>query len=218
MTVLVMLALGIAGCGKTARTTGHTGERPTSQACASDGVSDACRRYLERVAGAPGIRLSTHGASQVTASCAAAARVTRIKVVCPPLVPADGVVSDPRFYGPQLVDRSSYSVSINNGQNPGHIHWEFGAGRAPATRFWYFDRRNWDAPPPKHPPRRFAARRYLGHLITLYRFPDSDGQLEGHDAAFATKDGITYFASIHGRTHDAADIAILLAVLLASNR
>ena len=216
MTVLTMVGLVSMGCGGTAGK--PTNERGTSAACAAGGGADACLRFLERVVGVRSIRLSAHIAPQVTASCAAAARMTHIKVVCPPVVPADGVVNDPRLYGPQIVDRRSYSISINNGQVPGHIHWEIGAGRGATTGLSEFDRSNWDAPLPTHPARRIAERRHLGRLITLYRFPDSDGQLEGHDAAFASEDGITYFVSIHGHAHDDADIAMLLAILLARNR
>jgi hypothetical protein len=142
--------------------------------------------------------------------------MTRLKVVCPPLVPTGGVVRDHDLYGPQIVTGRSYSVSINNGQNPGHIHWEFGATRGPETHLWVFDRRNWEAPPHTHPARLLAKVRYFRHVITLYRFPDNDGQLEGHDAAFATKDGVSYFVSIHGHTHDDGDLAMLLAILARS--
>jgi hypothetical protein len=134
-------------------------------------------------------------------------------VPCPPLVPAGGVVSDHELCGPQLVTQRSYSISINNGQNPGRVHWEVGAIRGAARALWIFDRSNWEALPPKYPARLIGQRRYLGHDVTLYRFPDSDGQLEGHDAAFATKHGVTYFVSIHGHTHDDGDIAMLLAIL-----
>ena len=149
-------------------------------------------------------------------TCAAAAGMTRMRVVCPPVVPAGGVVRIPGIeplYGPQIVTRRSYSVSINNGDTEGYIHWEFGAIRGPATRLWVFDRANWAALPPKHPAVRVSERDYGGHLISIWRFPDNDGQLEGHDAAFATLHGISYFVSIHGHTHDDADIAMLLAVL-----
>jgi len=142
--------------------------------------------------------------------------MTQLRVVCPPLAPTGGVVSDPDLYGPQIVNRQSYSVSINNGQNPGRIHWEFGAISGPQTRLWVFDRSNWDAPPNTPPARLIGTHTYLGHLITLYRFPDNDGQLEGHDAAFATEHGVSYFVSIHGHTHDDGDIAILLAILARS--
>jgi hypothetical protein len=111
------------------------------------------------------------------------------------------------------VDRRSYSVSINNGQNPGHIHWEFGAIRGATQALWIFDRSNWDTNPPKHPAHAIATRSYLGHSVTIYRFPDADGQFEGHDAAFATENGVSYFVSIHGHTHDDADVAMLLAIL-----
>lgn len=170
-------------------------------------------RFLARAVRVTSIRLTTTVPRQVTASCAAAARKTQQEVVCPPLVPARGVVSNPELYGPQIVDRRSYSVSIDNGQNPGRIHWEFGAIRGPQTRLWVFDRSNWAAPPSTHPAHLIGKRDYLGHVIRLYRFPDEDGQLEGHDAAFATERGVSYFVSIHGHTHDDGDIAMLLAIL-----
>ena len=147
-----------------------------------------------------------------------AARSTRLHVVCPPLVPAGGVVRGSDLSGPQVVTKDSYSVSINNGQNPGRIHWEFGAIRGPATKLWVFDRRNWAATPPVHPARLLAERHAHGYTISLYRFPENDGQLEGHDAAFATAGGVSYFVSIHGYTHDLADVAMLEAVLLSSRR
>ena len=170
-------------------------------------------RFLDRAVRVTSIRLTTTVPRQVTASCAAAAHKTELNVVCPLLVPAGGVVSDPELSGPQIVDRRSYSVSINNGQNPGRVHWEFGAIRGPQTRLWVFDRGNWAAPPRTPPARLLGRRDYLGHVIWLYRFPDDDGQLEGHDAAFATERGVSYFVSIHGHTHDDGDIAMLLAIL-----
>jgi len=122
-------------------------------------------------------------------------------------------VGDADLYGPQIVNRDSYSVSINNGENPGHIHWEFGAIKGPETRLWVFDRRDWAGSPHPSPARLVRTAEYFGHRIRVYRFPDNDGQLEGHDAAFATEDGVSYFVSIHGHTHDDGDIAMLLAIL-----
>ncbi len=180
------------------------------------GSPAACLRFLDRAAHVTSIRLSTTIPAQVKASCAAAARMTQLEVVCPSLIPAGGVVTDHELYGPQIVNRGSYSVSINNGQNPGHIHWEFGAIKGSETRLWVFDRSNWDTLPPKHPAQLIGKRNLLGHLVTLYRFPDNDGQLEGHDAAFATEHGVSYFVSIHGHTHDDGDIAMLLAILARS--
>jgi hypothetical protein len=159
------------------------------------------------------LHLTTGVPDQVTTSCRAAAKRTALRVVCPPVVPAGGVVRDPELYGPQIVTHRSYSISINNGQNPGRTHWEIGAIRGPAPQLWVFDRANWDSTPPKRAAKRLGARRYLGQLVTLWRFPDSDGQLEGHDAAFTTRGGVTYFVSIHGHNHDDADIAMLLAIL-----
>ena len=66
-------------------------------------------RFLDRAVRVTSIRLTTAVPRQVTASCAAAARQTQQEVVCPPLVPARGVVSNPELYGPQIVNRRSYS-------------------------------------------------------------------------------------------------------------
>ncbi len=142
--------------------------------------------------------------------------MTRIRVVCPPVVPAGGVVRLPgadQLYGPQIVTPRSYSVSINNGTNNGYIHWEFGAIQGPTTQLWVFDRANWEALPPKHPAVQVSERDYGRYRISIWRFPENDGQLAGHDAVFATEHGISYFVSIHGHTHDDGDIAMLLAVL-----
>jgi hypothetical protein len=213
--VAVLAAVGLAstGCGASHERRGQADQRTKSTACAAGGVPEGCLRFVERAVEVRSIRLSANVAWQVKASCAAAARMTRIEVICPPVVPAGGVLNNPELYGPQIVDRRSYSVSINNGQNPGRIHWEFGAIKGPATQLWVFDRSEWAATPPKHPASLIGDRRRLGHLITLYRFPDNDGQLEGHDVAFATEGGISYFVSIHGHRTDDADIAMLLAIL-----
>lgn len=128
-------------------------------------------------------------------------------------MPADGVTSERDLYGPQVLARDAYTLSFNNGQVPGHIHWEVGAGTLAGVATAEFDERDWDAPAPKQPVRLIGGERCAGHLVTIYRFPQSDGQLEGHDVALATADGITYFASVHGYTNDAADVAMLLAIL-----
>ena len=184
-------------------------------ACVSGRPPSGCLRLLERVVGEGRVQLTTRVPEQVAASCRAAARATRLAIACPVVVPAGGVVADRNLYGPQIVSANTYSVSLNNGQNPGRIHWEFGAIRGPARRLWVFDRGNWAAPPSTPPANRIGQRRYLGYRITLYRFPDQDGQLEGHDAAIASKRGISYFVSLHGHADDRADIAILVSILSA---
>jgi hypothetical protein len=185
-------------------------------ACATGGAAAACLRFLDREVGVSSMRLTAHVPPQVDTTCAVMARMTDLRVICPPLVPAGGVVSDRDLYGPQIVDHRSYSMSINNGQNRGRVHWEIGATTAPARALWIFDRSDWDAMPPKRPARLVGERQYLGHVVRLYRFPNSDGQLEGHDAALASVHRVTYFVSIHGHSHDDADMAMLLAILARS--
>jgi hypothetical protein len=211
VVAIVFSALLLAGCGAGKQRISSTGQ--SYRACGARGAPTDCLRFLDRTVGVTSIQLTANVPRQVTATCAQTARLTQLPVTCPPLVPAGAVVNDHQLYGPQLTDRRSYSISINNGQNPRRIHWEIGAIKGPACALWIFDRSNWDALPPKRPARLIGKRRYLGQVVTLYRFPNSDGQLEGHDAAFATKHGVTYFVSIHGHTHDDGDIAMLLAIL-----
>ena len=207
VVAIVLSALLLAGCG--AGKQRISTNAPSYRACGARGDPTACLRFLDRTVGVTSIRADRERPRQVTATCVQTARLTQLPVTCPPLVPAGGVVTDRELYGPQLADRRSYSISINNGQNPRRIHWEIGAIKGPARALWIFDRSNWDALPPKPPVRLTSDRRDLGQVITLYRFQDSDGQLEGHDAALATKHGITYFVSIHGHTHDDGDWCIV---------
>jgi hypothetical protein len=102
-----------------------------------DGVPGVVPRYVEGVARVRSIKLTSKIPLEVRQSCAAAARMTRISVICPPVIPAGGVVTNPggeQLYGPQIVTPRSYSVSINNGTNQGYIHWEFGAIQGSATQ------------------------------------------------------------------------------------
>jgi hypothetical protein len=186
-TVAVAFAAALGGCGVTS---GH---------------SD---RHAAR-----GLELTNSVSPPVRAACAEAARATRIRVVCPSLVPADGVTSESDLYGPQVLTPDVYTLSFNNGQVPGHIHWEAGAGTLAGIATAEFDERDWDAPEPKQPTVLIGGDRCGPYLIRIYRFPDNDGQLEGHDVALAIVGGITYFASIHGYNHDDADVAMLLAIL-----
>jgi len=78
--------------------------------------------------GVRSLRLTDHVPSRVRAACAQAARDTRVRVVCPPLVPGSGVTSERDLYGPQVLARDVYTLSFNNGEVPGHIHCEVGAG------------------------------------------------------------------------------------------
>ncbi len=210
VAALGFLGLGVTGCGGTTVTHARIS---SPAACITGQDPAACLQFLDGLVPVRSVRLTTNVPSQVTSTCRAAARMTHVTVVCPPVVPAGGVVHDHDLYRPQVIDRRSYSVSINNGQNAGRIHWEFGAIRGPATRLWAFDRKAWEAAPSTPPARRIGTRRYLGHVISIYRFPENGGQLGGHDAAFADEAGISYFVSIHGHNDD-ADIAMLLAILL----
>ncbi|HEX3804194.1 MAG TPA: hypothetical protein VHV75_15270 [Solirubrobacteraceae bacterium] len=152
----------------------------------------------------------------VEQSCRDAARQTQLTVICPPIAPAGGVINDPNLWGPQIVTANSYSVSLNNGMNPGFIHWEFGAIEGPINKLWVFDRSQWAATGTPPPVRKLGTTDIAGYRITSFAFPENDGQLAGHDLATASQNGISYFVSLHYHTHNDANIAILLSILLAN--
>jgi hypothetical protein len=166
------------------------------------------------------VRLTTRVGPRVRSTCEQARRGSSMPVVCPPLVPVNGVVADRGLYGfegPPPSDKRGdfYLLTFNNGDNPGHIHWIVGAGLDDTVRSNLFDARNWDVP--GHT-RRLGERRYGPWTITFYRFPPhpSGGALGGHDLALAKVGGTTYFATVHGHTHHDADAALLIAMLLTA--
>jgi hypothetical protein len=176
-----------------------------------------CTALVSRWAPVESVRLTTQLPPRVRSTCVEARRQVRVPVVCPPLVPADGVVSDPYLYGAESRDSAGdfYLLTFNNGQIAGHTHWIVGAGRGQTVHRYLFDPRRWAVPGRV---RRLDERRYGPWAITFYRFPPypSGGELGGHDLALAHLGDTTYFASVHGRTRHDADAAMLLAMLLTA--
>ena len=187
----------------------------------TDGSLRRCTALVSRLAPVDSLALSAHPSGRVRATCKQAGRQARIPVVCPPLVPADGVVADRNLYGAEgaLQPKTAgafYLLTFNNGENVGHVHWIVGAGRGQSVQRNLFDPRIWEVPGRV---RRLGERRYGPWTVAFYRFPPfpSGGQLGGHDLALAEVRGITYFVSVHGRTHHDADAAMLIAILLSAS-
>lgn len=176
-----------------------------------------CTALVSRWVRVDSVRLTTHLPPRVRSTCAQAGRQVRVAVVCPPLVPADGVVSDPNLYGAEPMDPAGdfYLLTFNNGQITGHTHWIVGAGRGDTVHRYVFDSRIWAVPGRVQ---RLGEGRYGPWAITFYRFPPypSGGELGGHDLALAHLGDTAYFASVHGRRHHDADAAMLLAMLLTA--
>jgi hypothetical protein len=179
-----------------------------------------CMALVSRWAPVHSVPLTTQLAPRVRSTCKEARRESRIPVVCPPLIPAGGVVADPGLYGfegPPLSDKAGdfYLLTFNNGENRGHIHWIVGAGLERTVQSTLFDPRRWDVPGRI---RRLGKRRYGPWTITFFRFPPhpSGGALGGHDLALAKLGRATYFATVHGHTHHDADAAMLIAILLTA--
>jgi hypothetical protein len=221
LLVAALVAAAVAACGGDHRAPATTAQGLPPSPCRGmdPWTGDARRRcvaLVSRWAPVHDLRLSTRRPARVISTCAQARRQARIAVVCPPLVPTDGVVADRGLYGAEVKEAGVfYLVSFNNGDNPGHVHWIVGAGRGDSVRRAQFDPRDWDAPGRI---RRLGTRRYGPWTITFYRFPPhpSGGELGGHDVALARLRGITYFASLHGRRDHDADAAMLIAMLLTA--
>jgi hypothetical protein len=174
-----------------------------------------CAALVRRWVPVRSIRLTTRLPDRVRSTCEQARRQARIAVVCPPLVPAGGVVDDPGLYGAEFSApaRNFYLLTFNNGENPGRVHWIVGAGRRETVQRNLFNPRIWDVPGRI---RRLGEHRYGPWTMAFYRFPPhpSGGPLGGHDLALIRLDGTTYLASIHGWKHHDADAAMLIAILL----
>ena len=221
--IMAGVAVGACGGGERASVAArrHTAAVPPSPCRGADpwrgSALRRCAALVSRWAPVHSLRLTTHPSRRVRSTCEQARRQARISVVCPPLVPADGVVADPDLYGAELPDvaRDFYLLTFNNGENAGHIHWIVGAGQGRSVQRHQFDPRNWDVPGRV---RRLGARRYGPWTITFYRFPPhpSGGALGGHDLALVRLGDTTYFASIHGWAHHDADAAMLIAMLLTA--
>ena len=167
----------------------------------------------DHAAGRP-IPLATRIPPRVKSTCEQAGHATRMPLVCPPLVPAGGVVADHGLYGSDA-RAGFYLLTFNNGENRGYVHWIAGAGLGNSAQRNLFNPRFWDAPGRF---RRLGAHRYGPWTITFFRFPPhpSGGPLGGHDLALAKVGATTYFATVHGYDHHDTDAAMLIAILLRS--
>jgi hypothetical protein len=164
------------------------------------------------------IRLTTQLPPRVRSMCAPARRQARIAVVCPPLVPAGGVVANPDLYGAESWNAAGdfYLLTFNNGDNRGYTHWIVGAGRDRTVHRYVLNPRIWEVPGRI---RRLGERRYGPWSVTFYGYPPhpSGDPFGGHVLALARMAGTTYFASVHGAAHRDADTAMLLAILLTAS-
>ena len=110
---------------------GHNARLPPSPCRGIDPWNGAalrrCTALIARWAPVDSIRLTTQLPPRVRSTCAQARRQVRVPIVCPPLVPADGVVSDPNLYGAESRGSASdfYLLTFNNGQTiPETLLWE----------------------------------------------------------------------------------------------
>jgi hypothetical protein len=170
ISALLIPALAVAGCGGT---DGRATPQASPATCVRTASTASCLRYVERVARVRSIELTSKIPLEVKQACAATARMTRIRVICPPVVPAGGVVRIPgaeQLYGPQIVTARSYSVSINNGTNEGYVHWEFGDHSRTGNPAVGVDRAKLGSPTAEAPRRsgeRTGLRRALDHHLAL---------------------------------------------------
>jgi hypothetical protein len=178
-----------------------------------------CRALVGQWAPVHSLHLSTDIPQRVRSTCARARQQVGIAVVCPPVVPTGGVISDPNLYGAETRGSAGdfYLLTFNNGENGGYIHWIVGAGWGRTVENNLFDPRQWDVPGDIRP---LGKRRLGAWTVSFYRFPShpSGGPLGGHDVAVAKVGNTTYFATVHGHSHRDADAAMLLAILLTVKR
>jgi len=177
--------------------------------------NDAAQGATDRSSGVSAIRLTRRIPAQVRKICAATQRHVRIHVVCPPLVPAGGVVTDPglSYSNTYRQETDFYAMTFNNGEIRGKLHWIVGAGTAARVQRHVLSSRYWDY---KGPVQRLGNVRSAGRDVALYRLPENPaGGLFGSHVVAMTRVGrLVFFASVHGYGQEAqrADIAMLIAI------
>lgn len=162
------------------------------------------------------IRLTRRIPAHVRKICAATRRNVRIRVVCPPLVPAGGVVTDPGLsYSDTYRNVTDfYALTFNNGEIPSKLHWVVGAGTPARVERYVLSSRYWDV---KGPVQRLGNVQSAGKNVALYSFPEAPaGGIYGSHVVAMTRVGrLRFFASVHGYGQAAqrADIAMLIAMV-----
>jgi hypothetical protein len=202
----VACAAVLAGCGGHQETTQHAAT-PSPRALDFTGRP-------EGVSGAipgPGLGLTRRVPARVRASCLRVSRQTRVRVVCPRLVPRTPLSHIPYSQQPAEVERDLYVLSFNNGTIRGTLHWMTGAGTVTAVNADLIDDRLNETP---GLPTRIRLLRSGRTRIAVYRYPRNGGGFqEGHEAAFAEAGGQVMFVSLHGYGHARAATAMLLDLL-----
>ena len=161
------------------------------------------------------VRLTRRIPTHVRKICAVTQRHVRIHVVCPPLVPAGGVVTDPGLSYSNTYRRVTdfYAMTFNNGQIRNKLHWIVGAGTPARVERYVLSSRLWDVKGPVH---RLGDVRRAGRNIALYSFPEEPaGALFGSHVVAMTRVGrLVLFASVHGygQGTQQAGIAMLIAM------
>src|SRR2546428_1492484 len=130
---VVVAGAAVVACSSDRRpsvtASGHNAGLPPSPCRGIDPWNGAalrrCTALVSRWAPVDSIRLTTHLPPRVRSTCTQARRQVRVPVVCPPLVPADGVVSDPNLYGAESMDSAGrvYLLTLNHGQSTSASPW-----------------------------------------------------------------------------------------------
>jgi hypothetical protein len=175
----------------------------------------AAQGAMGRSSSVSAIRLTRRIPPHVRKICAVTQRHVRIHVVCPPLVPAGGVVTDPGLSYSNTYRRVTdfYSMTFNNGEIRDKLHWIVGAGTAARVDRYVLSSRYWNV---KGPVQRLGNVHQAGRDIALYSFPEepAGGLFGSHVVAVTRVGGLVLFASVHGYGQGArqADIAMLIAM------
>jgi hypothetical protein len=157
--------------------------------------------------------------SEVRAACNEARGAATVRVICPRLIPDAPLSEIAGLGGGALVlleERRFYMLDFNtSGSGPGSRrveHWIVGAGQAGVVEKWVLSD---FANEVKGNPRLIRRLTVTGRPVTIYRYPPYPaGSVNGsHTAAFVRVGDELVFASLHGRRH--VEAAVAMAVDLA---
>jgi hypothetical protein len=164
--------------------------------------------------------LTTEVPRQVETACVEARRLASVRVVCPEVVPDVRITDMKGSFGSIVFDAEPrvYMLSFDKDffgstpPPPGVKHWIVGGGDASAVQKWVFtdfaNEVQGDA-------RLMETVTESGYEVRVYEFPEypAGGVNGSHIAALVQVGDEVAFASLHGRGH--TDAAIALAVHLA---
>jgi hypothetical protein len=160
---------------------------------------------------------------RVKTICERTRRLVTVRVVCPGLIPDVPLSLGRGASGPLPLGDEAYMLSFTTSEGEtrrpptGAVeHWITGGGTREAVRRWLLTDTFNESP---GDPKLVRAVSVQGRRVLVYRYPSrAGGPNMGHWAAFIQLETTTIFASLHGRRHVEAAVAMAVDLVAQAER